>query len=54
MNKKMKKGTAYALCAAPAMTSLPSLAVLSNTNLLAGEPVYARMGTLINITLERK
>jgi uncharacterized protein YjdB len=45
MNKKMMKGTAYALCAALAMTSLPSWAVYANTDLLSGEPVYARMGT---------
>lgn len=45
MNKKIMKGTAYALCAALTMTSLPSLAVYANTDLLAGEPVYARMGT---------
>lgn len=45
MNKKMMKGTAYALCAALAMTSLPSWAVYANTDLLSGDPVYARMGT---------
>lgn len=45
MNKKMMKGTAYALCAALAMTSLPSWAVYANTDLLSGNPVYARMGT---------
>jgi uncharacterized protein YjdB len=45
MNKKIIKGTAYALCAALTMTSLPSLAVYANTDLLAGEPVYVRMGT---------
>jgi uncharacterized protein YjdB len=45
MNKKMMKGTAYVLCAALAMTSLPTWAVYANTDLLAGEPVFARLGT---------
>lgn len=45
MNKKITKGTAYALCAALAMTSLPSFAVYANTDFLTGEPTYARLGT---------
>jgi uncharacterized protein YjdB len=45
MNKKIMKGTAYVLCAALTMTSLPSLEVYANTDLMAGEPVYERIGT---------
>ncbi len=45
MRKKMKKGTAYALCAALTMTSLPTLEVFANNVLLAGEPVLAQVGT---------
>jgi hypothetical protein len=44
MNKKIMEGTAYTLCAAPVMITLPSLTVYADTDLLSGEPVYARMG----------
>ncbi|MFR3730022.1 hypothetical protein [Lacrimispora sp.] len=45
MRKKLMKGTAYALCAALTMTSLPTLEVFANNDLLAAEPVLAHMGT---------
>ncbi|SEU22408.1 hypothetical protein SAMN05443270_3481 [Lacrimispora sphenoides] len=40
MNKKMMEGTAYTLCAALIMTSVPSLEVYADTVLLSGEPPF--------------
>ena len=39
------EGTAYALCAAQVMITLPILTVYTDTGLLSGEPVYARLGS---------
>lgn len=45
MRKRLMKGTAYALCAALTMTSLPTLEVLANNGLLSGDPILAQVGT---------
>ena len=45
MRKRLMKGTAYALCAALTMTSLPTLEVFADNGLLAGESILAQVGT---------